>query len=253
MALNRKVNKRAYGFDESLLGVPGAPIVAQRAPSTADKAPIGTLWVDQSAPASYVLTLISANVATWTSTATSATVAGNFSQSGGTFTVASGTNAINISADAAATTLNIGTGAGDKDVTIGSVTAGSTLTLQAADDSTGITLSSGGVVVMDPDIATVAHPTAATTQDFNVIRCIFTGFTTAMGASQAFTVNSNEIIATSGVFVQVTNIDASTNGAYLTIDGVIQAVGSLVINCTNNGAGALGAGDNVIVTVWIIS
>ena len=116
-----------------------------------------------------------------------------------------------------------------------------------------ITLSSAGNVTMVPSTASVASPTAGSTQNFNVLVTTFTGFTTAMGASQDFTITSSEILATSGIFVQVTNLDASTNGALMTMDGVTQAAGSIVVSTTNNGAGALGAGDNVIITVWIIS
>jgi hypothetical protein len=154
------------------------------------------------------------------------------------------------------------TGAG-QDLTLSSVggslvidaseAAANAIQITASDAAGGVAISSNGIVSVAPDVATVASPTAASTQNFRVIRTIFTGFTTAMGASQAFTINSTDILTTSGTFVQVTNLDASTNGAYLTVDGVVQAAGSLVINCTNNGAGSLGAGDNIVVSVWVIS
>lgn len=57
------------------------------------------------------------------------TATGNSSISSGTFTVASGTNAINISADAAATTVNLATGGGVKTTTLGSTNTTSVTTV----------------------------------------------------------------------------------------------------------------------------
>ena len=128
-------------------------------------------------------------------------------------------------------------------------------------DAGGVTISAATQVVIDgagdvsvaPDTATVASPTASSTQNFRVITATFTGFTTAAAASQDFTIVSSDILATSGMFVQVANLNASTNGAIMTLDGVTQAAGQIVVSTTNNGAGALGAGDNVLISVWVIS
>jgi hypothetical protein len=221
-------------------------------------------------------------------------------------TVASGTGEIDISADAAATTVKVGTGAGAKAVTIGSTNTTSATTIQggsgltsvlnnsntagaitietnggttetilitnnegtsassinivstaggiAINGDTNLSLAGGGDITVAPATASVASPTVSITSNSNVIRAIFTGFTTAnAGGAQAYTIVSSKILTTSGTIVNVTNLNASTNGAFLTITGIIQAAGSLVVHTANNGAGALGAGDNVIVTVWIIS
>jgi hypothetical protein len=53
--------------------------------------------------------------------------------------------------------------------------------------------------------------------------------------------------------VSVANLNASGNGAKMSLVSVTQAAGSIVVNTTNNGVGALGGGDNVIISVWIIS
>ena len=61
------------------------------------------------------------------------------------------------------------------------------------------------------------------------------------------------VLTTSAVQVTVTNLNASGNGAFLTITGIIQAAGSIIVNTANNGGGALGSGDNVLVSVWVLN
>lgn len=55
----------AYGFSQALIGVPNKPILAQRNPTTNDKAQIGTMWINQNFNEVYILTSIVDNVATW--------------------------------------------------------------------------------------------------------------------------------------------------------------------------------------------
>jgi hypothetical protein len=54
-----------YGLSEALPVIPPAPIVSQRTPTTADKAPIGQEWVYVPSNAVYILTSIVSNSATW--------------------------------------------------------------------------------------------------------------------------------------------------------------------------------------------
>jgi hypothetical protein len=61
------------------------------------------------------------------------------------------------------------------------------------------------------------------------------------------------VTTTSAVDVRVSNLNASTNNAQMGVLGVTQAANSLIIHTKNNGAGALGAGDNVLITFWIYS
>jgi len=58
-------NQNAYGLTQALINVFPAPIVSQRAPTTADKADYGTLWIYQPTNAAYVLTSIVNNSANW--------------------------------------------------------------------------------------------------------------------------------------------------------------------------------------------
>jgi trimeric autotransporter adhesin len=57
----------AYGLSQALIAVANQPIIAQRAPTTSDRAALGTLWIDEPANAPYILTSIVDNVATWVS------------------------------------------------------------------------------------------------------------------------------------------------------------------------------------------
>lgn len=165
-----------------------------------------------------------------------------------------------ISIDAAAAS-NLSTSVGDLSlvssagsvVITGAEAVADAIQLTASNAAGGLAIASNGLVSVVTTTPTAASPTSAVTSNFRVINASFTGFTTAMGASQAWTINSSAILATSSVFVTVTNLDASTNGAFLTVDGITQAAGSVVVSTTNNGAGALGAGDDVHVNVWILS
>lgn len=60
----------AYGFSQALIGVPIQTIVAQRVPSSNDKAPLGTFWIDTITNQVFVITSIVDNVAVWATVAT---------------------------------------------------------------------------------------------------------------------------------------------------------------------------------------
>ena len=318
MAIRQRTRSQVgYGIDNALQNLAPQPIVANRAPTTSDTAPLGAIWVYSAANEAWVLVNNANASATWEP----------ISQGGsGTFTsltvnpgpvTTQGTGAVNISADAVATTVNVGTGAGVKTVALGSSNTTSTTTINGgsgsgavliqtntgnidiiggagstisiSDDATAGTLDLGtgaaaktvvlgstntsssvtinagsttgsialaavGAITISPVTATAASPTASVTANLNLIKATFTGFTTAnAGGLQTYTINSSKILTSSACLVNVTNLNASTNGAFLTIQGIIQAAGSLAIHTQNNGAGALGAGDSVIITVFVLS
>jgi hypothetical protein len=166
------------------------------------------------------------------------------------FDLTTGTGDINIGIDATVNNIFIGTGAAVKTVQIGSINTTSATIINAG--TAGILLNSD-VMDITVNTQTVASPATNATANVNVIVATYTGFTTAAAASQTLTVTSNKILATSGIFVTVASLDVSTNGAALSLISVVQAVGSIDVTYKNNGGAALGAGDNVIITVWIIS
>lgn len=169
-----------------------------------------------------------------------------------------GTLAVNIAGDVAATTattIKIGTGAVANLITIGSLTGAAALTLRSG--TGGISLATGattaGLVSVTPNTASTAAATSTVTLNSRVLCTTWTGFTTASGATQAFTIVSSQILVTSAIIVTVANLNVSTNNAQMSLVGVTQSAGQIIVNTKNNGAGALGGGDNVLITVWIMS
>lgn len=158
----------------------------------------------------------------------------------GVVAITSGTGAINIGADAAAHT-----------VTLGSTTGGAASVIQAG--TGGIALNAAGQVAVQPATDTQASPTAASTVNARVGVVTFTGFTTAMGGTQVFTITNSTVVAGSAVLAFADNLDASGNGARVAINGTITAANTLSIQVINNGAGALGAGDDVHITFFVLS
>lgn len=65
MALNKRSRNVAYGLVNPLQSLAQAPIISQRAPTTSDKANLGTLWIDEPSNGYYILTSISSNSANW--------------------------------------------------------------------------------------------------------------------------------------------------------------------------------------------
>lgn len=61
----QQLNNTAYGLSQALINVFPAPIISQRAPTSADKAPFGTMWVDQPLDTIYAITSITNNAANW--------------------------------------------------------------------------------------------------------------------------------------------------------------------------------------------
>lgn len=176
----------------------------------------------------------------------------------GTLTIAPSTAAagqtINFATGAGGVkTLNIASGAIANVVTIGTTTASGQLILQAGSGATGLKLNAAGNVQMVPATDSQASPSAASTVNNRVGVVTFTGFTTAAAGTQDFTITNSTVLTSSGIHVTVANLNASTNGAQMSLVGVTQAAGSFVVHTKNNGGGALGAGDNVLITFWVIS
>lgn len=65
MSLSIQSLTAAGALGSPITNVFPAPIVALRAPTANDKAPIGTMWVNSATQNYYVLTSVIANVATW--------------------------------------------------------------------------------------------------------------------------------------------------------------------------------------------
>ena len=177
----------------------------------------------------------------------------------GGIAINSGTGTIGISIDAHASIVDIASGGADKTLILGSSNTTSSTTINGGTGGialgTGTTNPTAGLISMAPQTGTVASGgTDTVTVNSRVILATYTGYTTAdSGGIQELYVASSEITTTSACHVTVTTLNASGHDAFMTITGIIQAAGMLTISLANNGAGALGSGDNILITVWILS
>lgn len=158
--------QRAYGVGQGLQPIPPFTIVAQRAPTTSDRANIGTFWIFTTSNDCYVLVSINNGISNWVSfnqggtgqfssldiSTGPNTIAGlttfngnvvfngNITQTAGvtsllqttiTGSLSQNGGATLLNTDAIAQTINIGTGAAAKTVTLGSTNTTSTTTINS--------------------------------------------------------------------------------------------------------------------------
>lgn len=89
MATNITRRRISYGFSEPLIQAGIDPIISQRDPTTADRAPLGTEWVNTATSEAFFLTSIEDNIATWVPV-NSGTNANSFVTDSGTATPVAG-------------------------------------------------------------------------------------------------------------------------------------------------------------------
>lgn len=123
--------------------------------------------------------------------------------------------------------------------TIGSTNTTSSTVINGG--SNGISLTAGGLVSMVA--ATDTQAGAAVTINANIGIGIFTGLTTAAGASQDFTITNSLVSATSGIIYSIAN--KGDNDAQMQVTRMVPGAGSFVLSVTNQGAAALN-GDVII-------
>lgn len=101
----------------------------------------------------------------------------------------------------------------------------------------------------------VAATTAGVTPTLNAKAGVitFTGRTTAATATQNLVISNSAITTTSAILASIYNLNASANGAAIAIRSTIVANGSLTVQYINNGGGALGVGDNVVLTFQVLN
>jgi hypothetical protein len=120
----------AYSPYEPNLPVFGLPIIAKQIPTTANKAPLGSIWVVPSTNAVYILSSIVNNLANWILLGTSG--------GPGSFTTLASTGATTLATTGASVN------------TFGNLTAGTTLTLSTPTgtpvvSSNGLTATAGNI------------------------------------------------------------------------------------------------------------
>ena len=257
-------------------------IIAKRSPNSSDRAVLGQLWVNEVTNGVFILTSTAAGLSNWesltegggTGTFTTLTVTGN-GTIGGTLGV-TGTSSLHTTTVTTFTASGLATFNGNFQITgatsdidiTGNKNDATAISLSAPNG--GITIASGpsgtnisgalvvdnaGVTSFQPATETAASPTVTTTYitgDFIGVST-YTGFTTASSASAQFIIVNPSVTTSTGLLVTVASLNASLNAARLTIDAVVTSAGGFSVYVTNNGSGALGAGDNVIISYMILT
>lgn len=142
MAASRQRRNIVYGFNQPLSSISPEPITSNRAPTTLDRAEIGTPWVNGSTNAAWILASVVANSSTWTPTTVNAgatITTGNLTVTAGNVVVTAG---------------NITAAAGDITATAAAVVAGTDVTagrsvFVAGDEGTGEVANLGLTNVTD--------------------------------------------------------------------------------------------------------
>lgn len=241
MPVNDLQQNVAYGLSQALLVLPPQPIISVRDPNTTDFAPLGTIWLNTTTPAVFILARIFNNSATWQSPSggagifTTITASGNITSTGGNISATIGSLSAGTTVTAGtgiiATTGNITASTGDINATLGNVNAGGAVTA-----GTGLTVTSGGAAITG---TTTINTTGAATTTIGTggtgIVAIgnATGNTAVTGSlttSTTLTATLGNITSTNGEFV------ASTAGTGITLGG-----GPRVIAGTGDPSGAVSA------------
>lgn len=247
-----------YGYPNPQLSAFPDPIIAQRAPTTSDKAVVGQIWVDQVGQLSYIFIKNSAGNSVWVvqsnnggaAVFTSLTVTGPITQTAGN---------VEIGRDNAAQTLYFGTGAGAKSVTIGSTNTTSGTAINGG--TNGITLNANAVTVTQPGTFRIVPPvvtpaagaTAATMNAYSgSIRFNDAGgWIAAPGAllPAPFVITNSALSAQAAVLVTIQTEDGTAANCMLRVAQVRNLTGSMEIYVVNDAA----AGGNSDCTRCIVN
>lgn len=156
----------AYGLDNPLQQLYPLPIASHRAPTTRDKAQIGSFWVDTLTNTTYCLTSITANVAQWSNLVGSGTGifpaveatagditadVGNFVATLGTFQIATINNTMLIT-DGTGHIVSPGA-ATNGQILIGSTGAAPALATLTAGPGVTITNGAGAITIAVPGVS----------------------------------------------------------------------------------------------------
>jgi len=147
MAVKKNYRNVGYGLNNALQSLANPPIVSQRAPTFSDFATEGTIWVDKSTGAYFVLTSIAGGQANWEGQTSGGS--GTFSDvsvtgtSGTVLEVASGGNTV------LGGNLNV---TGTANLAATTITGNTSLTLSGS-DSFAFSNTTGGSAVFSVEIA----------------------------------------------------------------------------------------------------
>lgn len=211
----RPLQRVSYGLTEALSDMAPRPIIANDDPTVADKAQLGTIWINRASSTVFILAGIAVNQATWV----------EVTPGGGTGDFTSVTVADDLTTD----------GGGD-------VTLVSDGDLALTSTNGALDIATQGLINFGAVLDTQAG--TASTIDANVGVATFTGQTIANGATQTFTITNAEVTATSGIIIGIADTATAATefvavkqvpgaGSFTVVvrnDGVTQADGDIVIS-----------------------
>jgi len=168
----------AYGLSQALINVFPVPIVSPAAnPTTSNLAQIGTIWINKSANAAFILTSIVSNSANWinlvggagvftsltvnpgptnlSTVGNGAVTIGNSSNTQA-ITINSGTGGVAVNADG--NTISFGADASANTVLVGSTTGGSGTTISGGVNGITLATSTSGSAFIQLGLATMTGP-----------------------------------------------------------------------------------------------
>lgn len=269
-----------------ITNVPLLPIQAKRAPTVRDiNYAIGQQWVYVAGNEIFFLSSVVGNTANWVQleggggggafNITGPT--GTITTTAGPLTINSGTGTLGISTDAAATTVNVGTGAGVKTVTLGSTTGASNTSINAgtagveigtdavampivignATGATGVSVSTGTngfTVATGTGNVSISNDPAATIVNVgtgNGLKSVTLGSVNTASSTDIYAGTGGIVVAAAGGTVSVTSSTSTLGiGSVNTQTGTITIgsnVGNPAVNI-NSGTSQISIGTDAAQT-----
>lgn len=218
-----------YGLTNALPTIFQPPIVAKRAPTTADLADIGATWIYPAVNTSWTLTSIVAGAATWVDNGGSGgtgvfasveATTGNITADLGNFVATAGSATIH---------GNITSTTGNLVSTLGSVSAATTVTA-----GTGIIATTGNIAASAGNVSasgTVTAGTGINSSTGNIVASTGNIISSLGSITAATTVSGAGVVATgdTGGFATFTTLSNATN--------TTQSTGTLAIKSTTANPG----------------
>lgn len=156
MSVTPQVKPALGAINQLFVSAATPPIISIRNPLGADRAQIGTIWINKPLNTSYIITSVVANVATWQEISNAG---GGGAIAGASLAITPGPTALTgqfTVTSGAALPVSIGADATDHDVTIGSQTGVSTLTLQSGTGDINLSPANTGDVRLGTATQTAA-------------------------------------------------------------------------------------------------
>ncbi len=246
MPTQQKRRNTLYGYPNPQAGLQQEPIVAQRAPTTADGAELGTIWVDQNAQDFTVLCDNTGGVNVWTGTSGGATTVTSMTVNPGNLTVTAG----DVIISAGDLTMAPGSTASLGSLSAGATTIGSTLGV-TGNTTIGGTLGVTGTATFAGDVTVDGTLTANGDFDLTSPDAILITSTSNTNPAIELTVNggtTETLILRSLQGTSSTSIDLVSTSGGVTLGGGLGTANAINLVAGNAAGGiTMASGTNGIL------